>query len=81
MALKASLWNGDSWATRGGKDKADSAHGVFQELQARCLCLEGQSEILQGRELDQLVEPAEVQWPDMGSEEAAQMGEKVSSHL
>lgn len=29
MALKASLWNGDSWATRGGKDKVDWSKGPF----------------------------------------------------
>ncbi|XP_031495490.1 probable xyloglucan endotransglucosylase/hydrolase protein 10 [Nymphaea colorata] len=29
MGLKASLWNGDSWATRGGQDKVDWTKGPF----------------------------------------------------
>ncbi|KAK1292514.1 putative xyloglucan endotransglucosylase/hydrolase protein 10 [Acorus calamus] len=29
MSLKASLWNGDSWATRGGQDKVDYSKGPF----------------------------------------------------
>ncbi|CAK9322172.1 unnamed protein product [Citrullus colocynthis] len=29
MSLKVSLWNGDSWATRGGKDKIDWSKGPF----------------------------------------------------
>ncbi|KAK4744954.1 hypothetical protein SAY87_011266 [Trapa incisa] len=29
MSIKATLWNGDSWATRGGKDKVDWSKGPF----------------------------------------------------
>ncbi|XP_031284275.1 probable xyloglucan endotransglucosylase/hydrolase protein 10 [Pistacia vera] len=29
MSIKASLWNGDSWATRGGKDKTDWSKAPF----------------------------------------------------
>ncbi|CAB4290772.1 unnamed protein product [Prunus armeniaca] len=29
MSIKTSLWNGDSWATRGGKDKTDWSKGPF----------------------------------------------------
>lgn len=29
MSLKATLWNGDSWATRGGQDKIDWTKGPF----------------------------------------------------
>ncbi|KAH7575458.1 hypothetical protein ACOSP7_004914 [Xanthoceras sorbifolium] len=29
MSIKMSLWNGDSWATRGGKDKIDWSKGPF----------------------------------------------------
>lgn len=29
MSLKATLWNGDSWATRGGQDKIDWKNGPF----------------------------------------------------
>jgi xyloglucan:xyloglucosyl transferase len=29
MSLKASLWNGDDWATRGGLDKVDWTRGPF----------------------------------------------------
>ncbi|KAM1569775.1 hypothetical protein ACFX10_034857 [Malus domestica] len=29
MSIKASLWNGDSWATRGGRDKIDWSKGPF----------------------------------------------------
>ncbi|XP_004496796.1 probable xyloglucan endotransglucosylase/hydrolase protein 10 [Cicer arietinum] len=29
MSLKATLWNGDSWATRGGQDKIDWKYGPF----------------------------------------------------
>lgn len=29
MSIKVSLWNGDSWATRGGKDKIDWSKGPF----------------------------------------------------
>ncbi|KDP37615.1 hypothetical protein JCGZ_06958 [Jatropha curcas] len=29
MGIKISLWNGDSWATRGGKDKIDWSKGPF----------------------------------------------------
>lgn len=29
MSIKASLWNGDSWATRGGLDKVDWSKGPF----------------------------------------------------
>lgn len=29
MWIKASLWNGDSWATRGGRDKANWSKGPF----------------------------------------------------
>ncbi|XP_010547938.1 PREDICTED: probable xyloglucan endotransglucosylase/hydrolase protein 10 [Tarenaya hassleriana] len=29
MSVKASLWNGDSWATRGGRDKVDWSKGPF----------------------------------------------------
>ncbi|CAN0880157.1 Probable xyloglucan endotransglucosylase/hydrolase protein 10 [Linum grandiflorum] len=29
MSIKASLWNGDSWATRGGKDKIDWSKAPF----------------------------------------------------
>ncbi|XP_039141336.1 probable xyloglucan endotransglucosylase/hydrolase protein 10 [Dioscorea cayenensis subsp. rotundata] len=29
MSLKASLWNGDTWATRGGHDKVDWSKGPF----------------------------------------------------
>ncbi|GFZ16944.1 xyloglucan endotransglucosylase/hydrolase 10 [Actinidia rufa] len=29
MSIKISLWNGDSWATRGGKDKVDWSKGPF----------------------------------------------------
>ncbi|RRT55655.1 hypothetical protein B296_00031547 [Ensete ventricosum] len=29
MTLKASLWNGDGWATRGGEDKVDWSKGPF----------------------------------------------------
>lgn len=29
MSIKISLWNGDSWATRGGKDKIDWSKGPF----------------------------------------------------
>ncbi|KAG1366686.1 Xyloglucan endotransglucosylase/hydrolase 1 [Cocos nucifera] len=29
MSLKVSLWNGDSWATRGGRDKVDWSKGPF----------------------------------------------------
>ncbi|ERN10433.1 hypothetical protein AMTR_s00026p00206650 [Amborella trichopoda] len=29
MSIKASLWNGDSWATRGGHDKIDWSKGPF----------------------------------------------------
>ncbi|XP_047306957.1 probable xyloglucan endotransglucosylase/hydrolase protein 10 [Impatiens glandulifera] len=29
MGMKVSLWNGDSWATRGGKDKVDWSKGPF----------------------------------------------------
>ncbi|CAL9759606.1 unnamed protein product [Musa acuminata subsp. burmannicoides] len=29
MTLKASLWNGDSWVTRGGEDKVDWSKGPF----------------------------------------------------
>ncbi|WVY97177.1 hypothetical protein V8G54_029328 [Vigna mungo] len=29
MSVKASLWNGDSWATRGGQDKIDWTKGPF----------------------------------------------------
>ena len=29
MSIKISLWNGDSWATRGGKDKIDWTKGPF----------------------------------------------------
>ncbi|GMH23704.1 hypothetical protein Nepgr_025547 [Nepenthes gracilis] len=29
MSIKASIWNGDDWATRGGKDKIDWSKGPF----------------------------------------------------
>ncbi|KAL8195275.1 hypothetical protein R6Q57_025678 [Mikania cordata] len=29
MGIKISLWNGDSWATRGGKDRVDWSKGPF----------------------------------------------------
>ncbi|XP_030473215.2 probable xyloglucan endotransglucosylase/hydrolase protein 10 [Syzygium oleosum] len=29
MGVKATLWNGDSWATRGGRDKVDWSKGPF----------------------------------------------------
>ncbi|GAB4853393.1 Probable xyloglucan endotransglucosylase/hydrolase protein 10 [Ancistrocladus abbreviatus] len=29
MSIKASIWNGDNWATRGGKDKIDWSKGPF----------------------------------------------------
>ncbi|KAB2636117.1 xyloglucan endotransglucosylase/hydrolase protein 10 [Pyrus ussuriensis x Pyrus communis] len=29
MNIKASLWNGNSWATRGGRDKIDWSKGPF----------------------------------------------------
>lgn len=29
MSIKISLWNGDSWATRGGRDKIDWSKGPF----------------------------------------------------
>ncbi|ESQ51102.1 hypothetical protein EUTSA_v10022791mg [Eutrema salsugineum] len=29
MSVKASLWNGESWATRGGRDKVDWSNGPF----------------------------------------------------
>ena len=29
MSLKATLWNGDNWATRGGEDKIDWRKGPF----------------------------------------------------
>lgn len=29
MSIKFSLWNGDSWATRGGRDKIDWSKGPF----------------------------------------------------
>ncbi|XP_008785762.2 probable xyloglucan endotransglucosylase/hydrolase protein 10 [Phoenix dactylifera] len=29
MSLKVSLWNGDNWATRGGRDKVDWSKGPF----------------------------------------------------
>lgn len=29
MSIKISLWNGDSWATRGGQDKIDWSQGPF----------------------------------------------------
>ncbi|KAL7227469.1 hypothetical protein ACSBR1_022345 [Camellia fascicularis] len=29
MSIKISLWNGDTWATRGGKDKVDWSKGPF----------------------------------------------------
>ncbi|KAM1031168.1 hypothetical protein FF1_034947 [Malus domestica] len=29
ISIKASLWNGDSWATRGGRDKIDWSKGPF----------------------------------------------------
>lgn len=29
MSIKTSLWNGDSWATRGGRDKIDWSKGPF----------------------------------------------------
>lgn len=29
MSLKVTLWNGDSWATRGGRDKIDWSKGPF----------------------------------------------------
>ncbi|KAE8726009.1 putative xyloglucan endotransglucosylase/hydrolase protein 10 [Hibiscus syriacus] len=50
MSIKISLWNGESWATRGGLDKIDWSKGPFiapiQGLQDRCLYLEREPKVL-----------------------------------
>lgn len=50
-------------------------------LQDRRLRLEGQPQVLQGREQQQLVEQAKAEEPHRAAEEAAEMGEEVPPHL